>query len=65
MHDSDSVTPLWCKQCLQECAVVHCNSLIKPGELACHETRCLVSLGLTVDEIDVSYLIARHTLAMR
>ena len=36
----------------------HCHSLLESRESACHETLCLVSLGLTVDEIDVSYLIA-------
>ena len=55
-------TVFFCKQSLRR---HHCDSLIKPGEIACHETLCLVSLGLTVDEIDVPSLIARHTLAMR
>ena len=43
----------------------HCHSLLESRESACHETLCLVSLGLTVDEIDVSYLIASVCLAMR
>ena len=42
----------------------HCDSLLKRGESACHETLCLVSLGLTVDEIDVSYLMASVCLAI-